>query len=35
MTWGALLLIVMVINTGGLNRLLGGNFVRRIERSKE
>ena len=35
MTWGALLLIVMVINTGGLNRLFGDCFARRIERSKE
>ena len=35
MTWGALLLIVMVINTGGLNRLFSGRFVRRIERIKE
>jgi len=35
MTWGALLLIVMVTNTGGLSRLFGGRFVRRIERSKE
>jgi simple sugar transport system permease protein len=35
MTWGALLLIVMVINTGGLNRLFGFWFIRRIERNKE
>ena len=35
MTWGALLLIVMVINTGGLSRLFGGRFVRHIERNKE
>ena len=35
MTWGALLLLVMVINTGGLNRLVGLWFMRRIERSKE
>ena len=35
MTWGALLLLVMVINTGGLNRLFGFRFIRRIERSKQ
>jgi len=35
LTWGALLLFVMVINTGGLSRLFGGRFIRRIERSKE
>jgi simple sugar transport system permease protein len=31
MTWGALLLIVMVINTGGLRRLLPGRLARHIE----
>jgi simple sugar transport system permease protein len=35
MTWGALLLIVMVINTGGLGRLIGGGrLVRRSEEGK-
>jgi simple sugar transport system permease protein len=34
MTWGALLLLVMVINTGGLRRALGGRIVRPIERRK-
>ena len=34
MTWGALLLLVMVINTGGLRRLFGARLVRLIERRK-
>jgi simple sugar transport system permease protein len=32
MTWGALLLLVMAINTGGLARLLSGRLVRRTKR---
>ena len=34
MTWGALLLLVMVINTGGLRRLFGARLVRLVERRK-
>ena len=34
MTWGALLLLVMVINTGGLRRLFGAFPARRMQRRK-
>jgi simple sugar transport system permease protein len=34
MTWGAHLLRVMVINTGGLRRLSGARLARLIERRK-
>jgi simple sugar transport system permease protein len=32
MTWGALLLVVMAINTGGLVHVLGGRLIQRTKR---